>query len=267
MLSFSLSPALDRRLRGAVFSSLLTAILLAPLADPSTTDYRSTSSETTVQTAGWPVFDISNLVSAMQTFVQIKQQIDQAAEQYQMLRKNFAVLSDLTGWDTLDTMFAPIDGIVNRWDNFKSFDLASGMIETFFPNEPDSYEGNLADVFSDAGQRIKESFDEQLLNISNMQLDLEKTASRLSKINECAANAEGTLGIERCMVNVGLVQANELSTMKAQLVRQGMYTALRGNNDYVTQRHRKMLINELLQDARRGTLSWSQSPATYTNPM
>lgn len=267
MPSLSFSSTLDRRLRGTLFSVLLTAMLLTPLVSPSTTDHRIAPSETTVQTAGWPVFDISNLVSAMQTFVQIKQQIDQAAEQYQMLRKNFAVISELTGWDTLNTMFAPIDGVVNRWDNFKSLDLAQGMINNFFPNDPDTYEGNLADVFSDAGQRIKETFDEQILNVSNMQLDLEKTAERLGKINECAANAEGTLSIERCMVNVGLVQANELSTMKAQLVRQGMYTALRGNNDYVTQRHRRMLLNELMEDAQQGTLTWSKSPATYTNPM
>ena len=208
--------------------------------------------------AGWPVFDISNLLTAMQQFIQIKQQIDTARETYQAIRKDFEIIADLTGIDAINDFFKPVDGVLVAYDDFtKPFDQAEILYNELFPEDPTRYEGNLADAWNYTNEVVNGSYKDQILQASYNAENLRQTLQRIQSVRDCADGARGSLEINRCMVNSGLIQAYELSTLKAQIIRQGMYTALRGNNDYLTQTHRRMLWNEIIRDAQNDQLSWT----------
>lgn len=254
------------------FTILLSGLLLAPLADRRPEATSSSPSQVEAVEAGWPTFDVANLIQGLQTFYQIKQQVDQAVEQYQMLRKNFAIVSELTGWDGLDSMFETVDGVVSQYQIWsRRTDVAAGAAQTirdrFLPEDGKLGEVNIGKLGSGLSveninffnEEKRKSFKEQLLQAGKSLKDMKKTNERLQKVRQCADAAKGSLSATRCMINVGILQANELSTLKGEIVRQGMYTALRGNSDYLTRRHRSKIRERLEQKMLKKSDEFGQS--------
>jgi len=244
--------------QGLLLTILLTTSIATSIVDrPSDTP----SSPPQMVQAGWPVFDISNLITAMQQFVQIKQQIDTARETYQAIRQDFEIISNLTGIDAINDWFAPIDAAVLAYDDFtRPLSDAVILYDALFPGDPQDYDGNLGDAWEYASEAIGSTWKDQILQASVNAENLRQTMDRLNDLHQCADNARGSLQIERCAINLGLIQAHEISTLKAQIIRQGMYTALRGNNDYLTQRHRRDVWAHVLRRAQEGTLAWTDRP-------
>jgi len=249
-------PRFISSLQGLFLTILLTLAVSTSIDDRPVSE---PSSQPDMIQAGWPVFDISNLITAMQQFVQIKQQIDTARETYQAIRQDFEIISELTGIDTINDWFAPIDAAVLAYDDFtRPLDDAVILYDALFPGGPEDYDGNLGDAWEYARDAVGSTWKDQILQASVNAENLRQTQDRLRQLHECANNARGSLQIDRCAINLGLIQAHEISTLKAQIIRQGMYTALRGNNDYLTQRHRRDVWAHILRRAQDGTLEWTQ---------
>lgn len=222
-----------------------------------------------VQATGFPTMDISQIFSDIAEFAQNLDKIAQLRQDYELVRSNFKRLANITGWDQLNDFFKPIDDFMqNTFDPMFAVARAGhnaweGMRDTYYDYKENAGSGSLKERAKQAGKFTVEMAKDVFTEPAKTDTMLADIENKVNKAQQCIEEAKGNMSMNNCISHIHSLGIQQMGRVERAIAKQSALIAAQGLNDKTSERHRKHLLDVLVQENADFTLQTVEGTPAY----
>lgn len=210
------------------------------------------------EASGIPTIDIGQIFGHLGNFGQMIQNISELRAQYELVRDNFRLISNITGWDGLNSFFKPIDDwLVSTFDPIiagarSGLKIWNGVKEEYFTDDKSNREST-QEMLKDAGKFTYNLGKDIFMEPAKANERLEKINSTVEDVRKCLNKSSGRQQTQGCIAALHQLGIKQMNQVQGAIARQSALIASQGLHSAAARRQRQNIV-EILREKQQAII-------------